>query len=228
MSITLYYFPTPNGRKVSIALEEMQLDYRLQLVNIFDYEAQTPGYRAICPNARIPALVEHIDDEEPVVVFESGAILQYLGRKSGRFYPKSSEAQRALVDSWVFWQMASLGPMSGQITWFKRAAKKPGRDPIETSLTLYRFTKEVKRLYNVLESQLAKHSTTGQAYICGDYSIADMACWPWVNQYGHYVGELQDYPHIYQWHQRIAERSAVKKAMAVGLEEVKNIVPLFK
>ncbi|MFV8819818.1 glutathione S-transferase family protein [Haliea sp. E17] len=222
MALTLYYFPTPNGRKVSIALEEMGLDYRLQVLNIFEREAQSPEYLAICPNGRIPAIVDEQPGAEPVMVFESGAILQYLGRKSGAFYPVESAARQAAVDSWVFWQMAGLGPMAGQITWFRRAAEKPGRDPQETSLTIYRFTKEVKRLYAVLENQLA-----GRDYICDDYSIADMACWTWVDQYGHYVDGLQHYPNIRAWHQRIAERPAVRRAMALGLEEVQGMTVSF-
>lgn len=218
MVLTLYYFPTPNGRKVSIALEEMGLDYELEFINILDGEAQAPGYLKVCPNARIPAIVDRAADGETVTVFESGAILQYLGRKTGAFYPLESEARRTMVDSWVFWQMAGLGPMTGQITWFNRAARKPGRDPLETSLTLHRFTKEVKRLYAVLDGQLA-----GREFICDEYSIADMACWPWVEQHGEYVGELQHYPNILEWHQRIAARPAVQRAMEVGLEAVQHL-----
>jgi len=222
VSLTLYYFPTPNGRKVSIALEEMGLPYELRMVNIFEREAQTPEYLAINPNARIPALVDNLHGAGPVTVFESGAILQYLGRKSGKYYPCDSEARRALVDSWVFWQMANLGPMAGQITWFSRAARKPGRDPQETSLTIYRFTKEVKRLYGVLEHQL-----TGREFICDDYSIADMASWTWVDQYGSYVGELQDYPNVHAWHRRIAGRPAVQRALEVGLQEASEMTISF-
>ncbi len=211
----LYYMPSPNTRKVSIALEEMGLPYEIQIVNIFENEATTPEYLEICPNGRIPALVDELAGGETVKLFESGAILQYLGRRSGKFYPVTSEAKRAWVDAWVFWQMSGLGPMSGQITWFRRAAIKPGRDPAETSLAIHRYTKETKRLYGVLERQLE-----GCDYICGDYSIADMACWPWVEQYGHYVGDLTDYPAIYAWHRRIGERPAVLRAMKLGVDQV--------
>lgn len=212
----LYYLPSPNGRKVSIALEEMGLAYELQVVNIFEFEAQTPEYLEISPNGRIPALVDVLPDGERVKIFESGAILQYLGRKSGQFYPTAPEAKRAWVDAWLFWQMSALGPMSGQITWFRRAAAKPGRDPAETSLPLHRFTKETKRLYGVLERQLE-----GRDYLCDDYSIADMACWPWVEQYGSYVGGLGDYPAIDRWHRRVGERPAVQRAMKLGLDQIK-------
>jgi GST-like protein len=212
----LYYLPSPNGRKISIALEEMGLSYDYHVVNIFKLEAQTPEYLAICPNGRIPALIDELGNGEVVKIFESGAILQYLGRKSGQFYPVASEARRAWVDAWLFWQMAGLGPMSGQITWFRRAARKPGRDPAETSLALHRYTKETKRLYGVLERQL-----DGRDYISDEYSIADMACWPWVEQYGHYVGDIAAaYPAIHAWHVRIGQRPAVKRAMKLGLDQI--------
>lgn len=214
----LYYLPSPNGRKVSIALEEMGLAYDIEIINIFENEALRTEYLEICPNGRIPALVDISADGERVKIFESGAILQYLGRKSGKFYPVASEAKRAWVDAWVFWQMSGLGPMSGQITWFRRAATKPGRDPAETSLAIHRYTKETKRLYAVLERQL-----DGRDYICDAYSIADMACWPWVEQYGHYVGDLADYPAIHGWHRRIGERPAVLRAMKLGVDQV--VVP---
>ena len=208
--IKLYYLPSPNGRKISIALEEMDLPYEVKIVDIFQLEAQTPEYLKICPNGRIPAIVDHAEGDEEIRVFESGAILQYLGRKSGLFYPQESEARRAWVDAWVFWQMAGLGPMSGQITWFKRAAEKPGRDPNETSLALHRYTKETRRLYDVLERALESRD-----FICDAYSIADMASWPWVEQYASHIGGLEPYPAIRAWHGRIAARPAVQRAMAI-------------
>lgn len=207
--ITLYYFPTPNGRKVSMALEEMELAYELRLVDILQNEQTQPWFLALCPNGRIPALTD-----EDVVLFESGAILQYLGRKAGLFYP-AGEVQRARVDSWVFWQMAGLGPMTGQVTWFRRAAAKPERDPRDTSFAIHRYEKEMRRLYGVLETQL-----TGRDFICDEYSIADMACWPWVNQHAGYLGELQRFPAIFAWHQRIGARHAVRRALAVGMPPV--------
>jgi GSH-dependent disulfide-bond oxidoreductase len=216
--IKLYYLPSPNGRKISIALEEMGLPYECQIVNIFEYEAIKPEYLEICPNGRIPAMVDDLPDGQRVKVFESGAILQYLGRKSGQFYPVESEVRRAWVDAWVFWQMSALGPMAGQITWFKRAATKPGRDPAETSLAIHRYTKEVKRLYSVLERQLE-----GRDFICDEYSLADMACWPWVEQYGSYVGDLRDYPEVHAWHARIAARPAVQRAMKLGVDQALDL-----
>lgn len=213
MTITLHYFPTPNGKKISIALEEMGLAYELAFVNIFAGEGTAPDYLPINPNGRIPALVDD-GGPEPVMIFESGAILQYLGRKTGLFYPLESEAKRAWVDAWLMWQMAGLGPMTGQITWFKRAARKPGRDPAETSLAIHRYEKEVRRLYDVLDRQLA-----GRDFICDAYSIADMACWPWVDQHGNYVG-VENFPHVAAWHRRIGERPAVRRGVMVGLDLV--------
>lgn len=211
MALTLYYFPTPNGRKVSIALEEMGLSYDMAFVNILAGDQSAADFQAISPNGRIPALT---DDDAGVEMFESGAILQYLARKSGQFLP-SDEAQRTQIEAWLIWQMAHLGPMTGQVTWFRRAAKKEGRDPAETSLAIHRFEKEMRRLYEVLDRQLADNE-----FICGDYSIADMACWPWVDQHHDYLGALDQFAHIDRWHKAIAERPAVQRAMKLGTEKI--------
>ena len=212
-SIRLYYFPTPNGRKVSIALEEMGLAYEVEKIDILAGEQQRPDFLEISPNGRIPALTDRTAAGEAVRIFESGAILQYLGRKSGLYYPQD-EAARAWVDAWVFWQMAGLGPMTGQINWFVRVAEKPDRDPRESGYAIHRYTKETRRLYGVLERQLA-----GRDFICGDYSIADMACWPWVDQYHGRVGDITvDYPAVAAWRDRIAARPAVQRAMRLGTD----------
>lgn len=204
--IRLLYFPTLNGHKVAIALEEMELPYSLEIVDILAGEQDAASFRAINPNARIPALVDG-----DVQIFESAAILQYLGRKSGRFYPVA-EKIRTRIDSWLFWQMSGLGPMSGQVNWFARAAAKPGRDPAETSLPLHRFRKETTRLFGVLDRALA-----GEEYLCGDYSIADMCIWPWIEKYPDNGGGLARYPNIRRWHERIGSRHAVRKALGIGL-----------
>jgi GST-like protein len=209
----LYYFPSPNGRKISIALEEMRLEYEIVLVNILERGQREPRFLELSPNGRIPAMVDRDASGQRVVIFESGAILQYLGRKSGLFYP-ATEAQRCWVDAWLFWQMAGLGPMSGQVSWFTRAASTPGRDPRDCSYALHRYTREVKRLYGVLERQLA-----GRDYICDEYSIADMASWTWVEQYHAQIGDLAaEYPHIAAWRARIGARPAVQRAMLVGTD----------
>lgn len=214
MTIQLHYFPTLNAHKVTIALEEMDLPYQLVMVNLFEEEQTGPGFQAINPNGRIPALVDPDAEGGPVTVFESGAILQYLGRKTQQFYPADEQA-RSLIDSWLFWQMAGLGPMSGQVNWFTRAAQKPGRDPAETEFAIHRFRKETQRLFGVLERSLA-----GQDYICGDYSIADMCIWTWIDKYPDNGGGLADCPNIAAWHQRIAGRPAVQRALKAGLEEL--------
>lgn len=205
----LHYFPTLNGQKVAIALEEMGLAYEVVLVNVLEGGQDSPEFLTVNPNGRIPALV---DGE--VTVFESAAILQYLGRKTGLFYP-AGERRRTEIDSWLFWQMAGLGPMSGQVNWFERAAAKPGRDPAETSLALHRFRKETARLFGVLDRQLA-----GRDYLCGDYTIADMCCWTWIDRYPANGGGLGGFPDLSAWHARIARRPAVQRALKVGLDLV--------
>lgn len=207
--IVLHYFPTPNGKKVSIALEEMGLAYRIAPVNILKGEQQDPAFLAISPNGRIPALEDVTDSGEHVKIFESGAILQYLGRKSGLLYP-AGEAARAWVDSWVHWQVAGLGPMAGQLSWFLRVSKAKDRDPAEYTYPIHRYRREVTRLYGVLERQL-----TGRDFICDAYSIADLASWTWVDQYRDQIGGLESYPAIAAWYRRIGERPAVRRGIDV-------------
>jgi len=209
----LYYFPTPNGRKISIALEEMGLDYEIVPVNITKGEQQKPEFLEISPNNRIPALEDQSPDGSRIKIFESGAILQYLGRKSGKLYP-TEEAARAWVDSWLFWQMAGLGPMAGQLSWFIRVSNLPDRDPRDFSYSQHRYRKEVLRLYGVLERGLK-----GQEYICSTYSIADIASWTWVDQYHAHIGGLGDFPNIASWHGRIAERPAVQRGLKIWMPE---------
>ncbi len=211
MTLQLYYFPTLNGQKVTIALEEMGLAYELMPLNILAGHQQAPEFLALNPNGRMPALVDG-----GVTVFESAAILQYLGRKTGQFY-SAAETVRAQIDSWLFWQMSALGPMSGQVNWFSRAAKKPGRDPAETGLALHRFRKETARLFGVLDRQVGDRD-----YLCGEYSLADMCSWTWIDKYPDNGGGLADLPNLAAWHARIAQRPAVQRALVVGLD----LVPL--
>ncbi len=207
----LLYYPTPNGRKISIALEEMGLTYEIQPVDITAGEQQSPEFLAVSPNNKVPALIDETADGVPVRIFESGAILQYLGRKSGQLYA-CDEPGRSRVDSWLFWQMAGLGPMSGQLSFFNRLANLADRDPRDWSYARHRYFKETRRLYGVLERQLA-----GRDFICDAYSIADIASWTWVDQYNSLVGGLVDYPMIGAWHASIAERPAVKRGMTVWM-----------
>jgi GSH-dependent disulfide-bond oxidoreductase len=209
----LYYFPTPNGRKISIALEEMGLAYEIVPVNILRGEQEQPEFLGISPNGRIPALVDWTVDGAQVNLFESGAILQYLGRKTGSLYPMEEPA-RCSVDAWLFWQMAGLGPMAGQLSWFIRVSNLPGRDERDYAYAIHRYRKEVSRLYGVLERQLE-----GRSYICDVYSIADIASWTWVEQYKDLLGGLSMFPHIAAWHARIAERPAVKRGMLIWMPE---------
>ncbi|WP_297492725.1 glutathione S-transferase family protein [Acidocella sp.] len=208
----LYYFPTPNGRKVSIALEEMGLAYEIVPVDITRGEQQAPDFLAISPNNRIPALTDVAADGRKISIFESGAILQYLGRKSGRLYP-AAEPERCRVDSWLFWQMAGLGPMAGQLSWFIRVANVPGRAAADYEYPIHRYRKEVLRLYGVLERGLAAAGD----FICGDYSIADIASWTWVAQYNNHIGGLADFPRVAAWHERIAARPAVQRGLMVWM-----------
>lgn len=210
MTLTLHMFPTLNAHKVTIALEEMELAYDIAFIDILNGGQDAPAFRALNPNGRIPALTDG-----PVTVFESAAILQYLGRKSGRFYPVE-EAARSEVDSWLFWQMAGLGPASGNVNWFTRAAAKEGRDGLETRLALHRFRKECARLFDVMEDRFE-----GRDYLCGAYSIADMACWTWIDKYPDNGGGLASRPRLAAWHGRIAARPAVQRALQAGQEFVK-------
>jgi glutathione S-transferase len=213
MTLQFHLFPTLNATKVAIALEEMGLAYDVAIVNLMEGGQDDPAFRAINPNGRIPALVDPDAAGGPVQVFESAAILQYLGRKAGQFYP-ADEQTRAQIDSWLFWQMAGLGPMSGQLNWFTRA-RKPERDPAETDFAIERFRKETERLFAVLEGALKGHD-----WLCGAYSIADMCVWPWIDKYPDNGGGLARHPAIAAWHARIAERPAVARALKVGLDRI--------
>jgi GST-like protein len=213
----LYYFPTPNGHKITIALEEMAFAYDIVLVNSLENEQNGQEFLRISPNGRIPALSDIDSAGERVKIFESGAILQYLGRKSGRFYP-TNEGRRSWIDAWIHWQMSGLAPMSGQVNWFVRVSKVPDRDPRDSEYAIKRYTREVRRLYSVLERELQ-----GKDYIGGEYSIADMACWPWVDKYHGNVGSIADFPNIRAWRDRVAGRPAVQRAMKIGQEWAERI-----
>ena len=206
----LFYFPTPNGKKVSIALEEMGLDYEIVPVNILKGEQQAPAFLAICPNGRIPALRDWTDDGQVIDLFESAAIMQYLGRKSGGVLYPLDEPRRSRVDSWLFWQMAGLGPMAGQLSYFLRVSHIPGRPKADYAYPIHRYRREVRRLYGVMESRLAGHD-----FLCAEYSIADIASWTWVDQYRDQIETFADYPGVGAWHARIAARPEVQRGCHV-------------
>lgn len=217
-AIELYYWPTPNGWKVSIALEEMALPYVMKPVNIGTGEQFTPAFLKISPNNRMPAIVDpEGPDGKPVSVFESGAILQYLARKSGQFYG-GNERERIAIDEWLFWQMGGLGPMAGQAHHFRSYAKKIEPDESKLEYGANRYTNEVNRLYGVLERQLKD----GHDYVAGPFSIADMAIWPWILPEGQ-GQNLDDFPHLKVWHERVGARPAVQAGRAVGKDLRSNL-----
>jgi GST-like protein len=200
--IDLYYWTTPNGHKITIFLEETGLPYRIVPVNIGRGEQFTPEFLAISPNNRIPAIVDRApaDGGEPIPVFESGAILIYLAAKTGRFLPRDTRAWVQVLE-WLFWQMAGLGPMAGQTHHFLHYAPERIEYPRE------RYVKETSRLYAVLDKRLA-----GRDYIAGDYSVADMACYPWVVPHQRQEQNLGEFPNLERWFEAIRARPAVARA----------------
>jgi GST-like protein len=204
--IELYYWPTPNGWKVSIMLEECALPYVVRPVDISKGEQFTPQFLAISPNNRMPAIVDpRGPGGRPISVFESGAILQYLGRKTGKFYPQDERA-RVAVDEWLFWQMSGLGPMAGQAVHFRRYA------PRQIAYAITRYTDEVNRLYGVMNSRLANRE-----FLAGHYSIADMACVGWVRLAERQGQDLAQFPHLRRWFETVRARDAVKRAFAIRI-----------
>lgn len=197
--IDLYFWPTPNGWKVSIALEEMQLGYETHLVNIGTGDQFKPEFLKIAPNNRMPAIVDPDGPGgAPVSIFESGAILQYLARKTGLFYGQS-ERDRIAIDEWLMWQMGGLGPMAGQAHHFLKFAKE------DIPYAKDRYRSETARLYGVLDRQLAKH-----AYVAGEaYSIADMAIWGWASLWEGQQQDLSDKPHMARWLEQVGARPGV-------------------
>jgi GSH-dependent disulfide-bond oxidoreductase len=206
--IDLYFAATPNGWKITIMLEECGLPYAVKPVDIGRGEQFAPEFLAISPNNRIPAIVDHGpgDGGEPVSIFESGAILIYLARKSGRFMPTDMRGQ-SRVEAWLMWQMGGLGPMLGQNGHFKLYA------PEQIPYAIDRYARETDRLYGVLDRQLAQ---TG-AYVAGaDYTIADIACFPWIITHKAQGIDMAKFPHVARWFAEVRERPAVKAGTAVG------------
>ena len=203
--IELYFWPTSNGLKISIMLEECKLPYQMKPVNINRGEQFHPDFLNISPNNRIPAVIDPDGpDGKPIGIFESGAILQYLGRKTGRFY-SNDERHRVEIDQWLFWQVGGLGPMAGQAHHFR------GDAPEEIPYAVARYTDEVNRLYGVLNARLVDRD-----YLAGRYSIADIACWTWSRNWKRQGQNLDDFPHMKAWHERIAARPAVQRGRIVG------------
>lgn len=211
--IELHFWPTPNGWKISIALEEMGLAYVLKPVAIGEGAQFKPEFLKISPNNRMPAIVDPDGPGgEPISVFESGAILQYLGRKTGKFYP-ADERARVMVDEWLFWQMANVGPMFGQASHFRNYAPKLVDDPVKIEYAVRRYNNEVNRLCGVLDRRLE-----GRDYAAGAYSIADIALYPWVKLAMLYGQDMAAFARVSAWLDRIAARPAVQRGLAVGAE----------
>ena len=205
--IDLHYAPTPNGWKISIMLEELGMSYTVVPVNIRNGDQFKPEFLAISPNNRIPAIVDHApaDGGEPIAMFETGAILMYLAEKSGRFLPSDMRA-RFNVIQWLMWQIGGLGPMLGQHGHFALYA------PEKIPYAIQRYRDETSRLYAVLNKQLGK---TG-AYVAGEYSIADIACFPWTMTHKAQGFTLDDFPNVKRWYADIRARPKVQAGLAVG------------
>lgn len=203
--IKLYYWTTPNGHKITLCLEEMGLPYEVIPVNIGKGDQFQPEFLRFSPNNKIPAIIDTDPDDggEPVPVFESGAILTYLAEKTGRFYGESPR-QRLEVTQWLFWQMGGLGPMAGQNHHFNVYAPEPVPYAID------RYVKETARLYAVMDRQLAD-----QPFLAANYSIADMASYPWVVSHERQKQDLNDFPNVKRWHASISERPATQRAYAL-------------
>jgi GSH-dependent disulfide-bond oxidoreductase len=210
--IDLYYWPTPNGWKISIMLEECGLPYLVHPINISKGEQFKPKFLAVSPNNRIPAIVDHDGPGgKPISLFESGAILQYLGRKTGKFYPDAERA-RVEVDQWLFWQMAGLGPMAGQAHHFRLYAKE------KVSYAIQRYTNECNRLYGVMNTRLKD-----RAFLAGKYSIADIACVGWASRWERQGQDINQFPHLKRWLDTVLARPAVKRGMSVRVEEAGKV-----
>ncbi|MFV0296128.1 MAG: glutathione S-transferase family protein [Hyphomicrobiaceae bacterium] len=202
--IDLYTWSTPNGRKVSIALEELGLPYKAHAVDITKDEQFKPEFLAISPNNRIPAIV---DQDTGQALFESGAILLYLAEKTGKLMSKKPDERWACVQ-WLMWQMGGAGPMLGQVHHFVKY--NTGKAPYAEE----RYLKEAHRLYGVLDRQLAKTE-----FVAGDYSIADIAIWPWISRFEWQTIDLKQYPNVLRWYKAIAARPAVQKGYDVPVKQ---------
>lgn len=206
--IDLHYWPTPNGRKITIFLEETGLPYRIVPVDITRGQQFSAEFLAISPNNRMPAIVDHTPKGggEPIRVFESGAILLYLAEKTGQFLPQDTRGRYEVLQ-WLFWQMGGLGPMAGQAHHFRVYA------PEKIEYAIARYTDEVNRLYGVMDRRLSDRE-----FLAGEYSIADMAAWPWIVPWKTQGQTMDDFPNLKRWFETISEREPVKRARAVGRE----------
>ena len=208
--IELFYWPTPNGHKITIFLEESGLPYEVRPVNIGAGDQFKADFLKIAPNNRMPAIIDHAPDDggAPFSLFESGAILEYLAEKTGKFLPKPTR-ERFNVLQWLHWQMGGLGPMAGQNSHFAVYATE------KIPYAIDRYRKETNRLFGVLDRQLAKTRASG-GFIAGDYSIADMASYPWIAPWKNLGQNLDDFPDLRRWFDGMRARPAVQRAYEVG------------
>ena len=204
--LDLYFYPSPNGLKITIMLEECGLPYRIRFVDITRGAQFDPAFLRISPNNKIPALVEEDAAGGPVSLFESGAILQYLAERTGRFLPTGTAARYRCL-AWLFWQVGGLGPMAGQAHHFRAFA------PEKVPYGIRRYTDEVNRLYGVLDRALADSE-----WLAGDYSIADIACYPWIVPHERQGQRLDDFPGVKRWFEAMSARPAVQRGLARGNE----------
>ncbi len=211
--IDFYYWPTPNGWKVAIMLEECGLDYRMIPVNLGRGDQFKPEFLAVSPNNRMPAIVDHDADGDPVSVFESGAILVHLAERTGRFMPTDAVGRREALE-WLFWQVGNLGPMAGQLSHFVNYAEG------DQSYSKQRYANEYNRCLGVLERRL-----DDREYILGDYSIADMISWPWVLIAKPLGQALDEFPNVSRWRGAVKERPAVQRGVDLGKELRRNAPP---
>ncbi|PPR24721.1 MAG: Disulfide-bond oxidoreductase YfcG [Alphaproteobacteria bacterium MarineAlpha10_Bin3] len=206
--IEFYFWPTPNGWKIALMLEECALPYEIEWVDLSKNEQFEEQFLKISPNGRMPAIVDPDGPGgAPISIFESGAVLQYLGDKTGQFYP-ADRRRRTDVEQWLFWQIGGLGPMAGQAAHFRNYKK----DKIDYAVK--RYTDEVIRLYVVMNHRLADRN-----FLAGHYSIADMASWPWIRGYKAYGIDLTEFEHLRAWFKRVGARPAVRRAADIGKEQ---------
>jgi GST-like protein len=210
--IDLYYWPTPNGWKITIMLEECGLSYNMIAVNISKGDQFKPEFLAISPNNRMPAIVDRDGPGgKPISIFESGAILQYLGRKTGKFYP-GDERGRVEVEQWLFWQMANLGPKAGEANHFRNYATD------KLTYAIDRFMNEMNRIYDVMNRRLQDRQ-----FLAGRYSIADIACIGWASRAERHGHDLSHFPNVTRWLATVMARPAVKRGLAVKVEEAFHV-----
>ena len=222
LPIELYYTPTPNGKKITIMLEELGVPYTIKWINIGKGDQFTPEFLAVSPNNKIPAIVDPDGPGgQPISIFESGAILKYLALKFGQFYPADPRAQ-VKVDEWLFWQVGGFGPMLGQNNHFSVYA------PEKIPYAIKRYKDETHRLFRVLDGQLGRQFVAGKDYVAGDYSIADIAIFDWSSSYLRYEIDPVEFPSFAVWRARMSARDGVKRALAIVKPEAAPEVDLAK